>query len=52
MSVSTALARHTVRQLIELGIEDVVLLGFPKRTFIYRLLPSATQRSNQSACSH
>ena len=25
MSVSTALARHTVRQLIELGIEDVVL---------------------------
>jgi 2-succinyl-5-enolpyruvyl-6-hydroxy-3-cyclohexene-1-carboxylate synthase len=25
MSVSTALARHTVRQLIELGVEDVVL---------------------------
>ena len=25
MSVSTSLARHTVRQLIELGIEDVVL---------------------------
>jgi 2-succinyl-5-enolpyruvyl-6-hydroxy-3-cyclohexene-1-carboxylate synthase len=25
MSVSTALARHTVRQLVELGVEDVVL---------------------------
>ena len=25
MTVSTALARHTVRQLIELGVEDVVL---------------------------
>ena len=25
MSVSTALARHTVRQLIGLGVEDVVL---------------------------
>jgi 2-succinyl-5-enolpyruvyl-6-hydroxy-3-cyclohexene-1-carboxylate synthase len=25
MSISTALARHTVRQLIELGVEDVVL---------------------------
>ncbi len=25
MSVSTSLARHTVRQLIELGVEDVVL---------------------------